>query len=294
MSPPPADRVPDPAAPLGAAPTTGGVPGRLPTGTLVAAGVLVVVAARLLHEIIGHGLPCLLGGGEWRGFSSSWTVCADEGMSSGTRLVQLAGGTLVQLVAGIGALAWLALRPPGRGLTYAALWQFAAVNLFLATGPLMIDPITGAHEWRDVLRVHLTHPAWRWGATALGVLLTVGGYILLLRLLEPLLATEPTRRRAIVRALAWGPFLVGVGLVLSLASWRNVLGMEAAYDAIMTAFGATSFLFWIPFSTSATAPSTPPRRTCTPIARSAPLVGTAAAIAVLTIWLLGPGVPLPY
>lgn len=293
-----------PRAPQQGEPISGAGPGERPSlptpeggqrpslPTLVAVGILVVVGARLLHEIVGHGLPCALGGGEWRGFSTSWTVCADEEMSARAKALQLAGGTLVQLLVGLGALGWLRLRPPSSGLRYAALWQVAAVNLFLATGPLMIDPVTGAHEWGDVLRLHLTAPAWRWGGMGVGLALTVGGYILLLRLLEPLLATAPTRRTALARALCWGPFLVGVGGVLPLAALRNVLGMEAASDSIMTVLGATSFLFWIPFSAAATAPEEPTHVHCTPIARVPILWGLALALALLTIWLVGPGVPI--
>ncbi|HLT29572.1 MAG TPA: hypothetical protein VK013_05990 [Myxococcaceae bacterium] len=260
--------------------------------TLLAVGLLVIIASRLLHEIVGHGLPCVLGGGEWRGFSTSWTVCADAGMSSTARGVQLAGGTVIQLLAGLFALGWLRLRPPTSGLGYAVLWQTAAVNLFLATGPLMIDPITGAHEWGDVLRLHLTAPAWRWGGMAVGAILTMGGYVLLLRQLEPLLASAPAWRTPLVRALCWGPLLLGAGLVLPLASLRNVLGMGAAYDSTMTVFGAVSFLFWIPFSATAAAPGKPPGFRCTPIARVPALWGLALVVAFLTIWLVGPGVPI--
>ncbi len=78
------------------------------------------------------------------------------------------------------------------------LWLFAAVSFTMATWNMVTLPLLGAGDWGDVAE-RLDHAGlWTAGVVAAGVVVTIVGYRLPLRLFMPDLSNYPALRHKIV------------------------------------------------------------------------------------------------
>src|SRR4029453_5725352 len=211
-------------------------------------GAIAVVAysiGNVVHEGLGHGGACVLGGGRPGGLNAIFFECS-EGLSPGGRRWLAAGGSLANLA--VAALAWIALQrvPRARGRARAFTWLLLAVNLLTAFGYLLFSGLGNIGDWAVV--VGLEAPlAWR-GALSIAraLLYFLVAPRLLMPLLDPFLGPAAEERQVRARTVCLLPYLVG-GLTFVTAGLLNPHGLYLVLiSAAAASFGGTSLLAWYP------------------------------------------------
>ena len=253
--------------------------------TLGSIGILAYMLASVLHEGLGHGGACLLAGAKPIALSSVYFEC-----SLTTRLV-LAGGTLMNLLAGA---AFFAL---GRltGRNYPRLkyffWISMTVNLFTGTGYFLFSGIAGIGDWGEFIQGLGYQWLWRIGLTIFGA----ATYLLAARIslleLRPLIGSDKVQRYRRAVRLSAIPYFAG-GILMCVAGALNPEGMILILiSAAASTFGGTSGLMWTThwLNRGTMIPYGPPAEPM-PIDKSWPLIVPAGLIAIAFIAVLGPSV----
>jgi len=254
--------------------------------TITIAGIALIayILASMLHEGVGHGGACLATGGKPIMVSTVAMEC-----SADNRLV-IAGGTLVNVVAG--ALFFVCGRMTSRTssrLKYF-LWLSMTVNLFTAAGYFLFSGIGGFGDWAMFIKGFRPQWAWRTGMTIFGA----AAYMLTGRLslleLRPLIGSDKKQRFIRAVRLTRVPYFAG-GILACLAGALNPDGLIlVALSAAASTFGGTSGLLWtidwlkrdrIPLGSEPEP---------IPIRRSWAWIATACVLALALIVVLGPGV----
>lgn len=257
------------------------------TLTIAGLGVLAYAAANVLHEGVGHGGACVLVGGTPRLLTSVSFDCACP--TAAAERVVAAAGTIVNLVVGGGA-AWAYGRAADRGPALRFfLWLFATINVMQGFGYFLFSGVGRIGDWADVMAP--VHPEWAWRVTlaiaggALYYLATVRAFSALARLIGGLPSDRfPIGKRLSLLAYAAGAVLYGVAGLLNPGGAVLLLVSAAA-----ASLGGTSGLAWGPKLLRAPqgGPSTPaPIR----IARDATILAAAVVVALVFIFVLGPGI----
>jgi hypothetical protein len=203
----------------------------------------------------------------------------------------LAGGTLVNLLAGC---VFLALgRLTGRGwprLKYF-WWISMAVNLFTGTGYFLFSGIGGIGDWGEFIKGLGPQWLWRIGLTIFGVVTYVLAARITLLELRPLIGSNKERRYQRAVRLSAIPYFAG-GILMCIAGALNPHGMMLILiSAAASTFGGTSGLMWSTnWLNRGTMISYGPLEEPMPIHRSWPLIVAAGAIAIAFVALLGPSV----
>lgn len=199
--------------------------------TVLAAALVAYLSAKILHEGVGHGLSCVAVGGDWQGVSTSWCIC--EGLEGTSRMFEKAAGTLANLLAGALALTRV------RGAYWYGVWIFAAVNLLMGAGYVMVDPIGGFGDWTAILE---GAPGWaRFAVAGVGLGLYLGTIRLLLRAAHPFVGADPGR----LRPLTLVPWITVGGVVMTGAALFNQLGPKFGLTSALATIGGTSALAWM-------------------------------------------------
>jgi hypothetical protein len=140
--------------------------------TAIAVGALAATMATLCHETLGHGLGCVGAGGHVTLLTSVWFRCSAWSASADV------GGPIGNLVAGSLALVLLSHTRPTPTVRLLLLLS-GALNLFWFMGQLTFESLTDRHDdWFWLLQAGR---AARW--RPVGVLVGIGGYVLVQRLL---------------------------------------------------------------------------------------------------------------
>lgn len=253
--------------------------------TVGSIGILAYMLGNVLHEALGHGGACLLVGARPLVLSSVHFEC-----SSDTRLV-FAGGTLINLLAGIVFFALGRLSGPSYPRWKYFFWISMTVNLYTGTGYFLFSGIGGIGDWAAFIQTLGHEWVWRIALTIFGgvtYLLTARISLLELR---PLIGSEKEERYQRAQRLASIPYFAG-GTLMCIAGALNPKGMILVLiSAAASTFGGTSGLLWatgwlnrgtlIPYGPTAEA---------MPIHRNRPLVVAACVVAIAFIVLLGPSV----
>ena len=212
--------------------------------TLLAVALVAWPLAKIVHEGLGHGLSCVIGGGQLIGISSSWCDCED--LPAAALRLEKAAGTLLNLAFAMGAFAWLKIRPPARPASRYFLWLTLTVQGFMGGGYLLTDPIFGFGDWtafleglpgQDFVRVLLVMA----GAMISMVMLGLG-----LQQLRPFLPAEMAARRRLSRLFCILPWAVVGGGVMTLAAAFNHYGLSFAGSSALATIGGGAFLAWLP------------------------------------------------
>jgi hypothetical protein len=138
---------------------------RLPT--IAAIALLAYVCADIAHHMLGHGVACLLEGGQLHLLSSIFVNCSLTGSA-----IDLAG-PLANLA--LGLIAALVTHVVPRRATAARLYciLLAAFNLLWFAMQLVFSAMTRTDDWAWPMReLHTAEPA-RYGMIAIGALLYV-------------------------------------------------------------------------------------------------------------------------
>jgi len=237
----------------------------------------------MVHEVLGHGLACLLTG--VRALSLS-TVALQTGTSN--RFVA-AAGSIANVVAGLLAM-WLFRRGKTFGAARYFLWLFAGLNLLNGTGYLLFSGVLDFGDWALVIAGLEPHWAWRLVMAAAGAVLYVGAIKLIAASAIPLVRGGAMDRREMPRLVF--PAYVAGGLLLVAAPALNRVSLSLVLTSgVSSGFGAMAGLVRVP--------SLIERRTKESVSMAAPLqfnLGWIIAgfmVAVAFVAVLGPGVRLP-
>ena len=253
--------------------------------TVGAIGILAYMLGSVLHEGVGHGGACLLAGAKPLALSSVYFECSLD-----SRLV-MAGGTLVNLLAG--SVFFVLGRLTGR--SYPRLkyffWLSMTVNLFTGTGYFLFSGIGGIGDWGVFIKGLGPQWPWRIGLTILGA----ATYLLAARIslleLRPLIGSNKQQRYRRAVRLSAIPYFAG-GILMCIAGALNPVGMVLVLiSAAASTFGGTSGLLWATdwLNRGTMVPYGPPAEPM-PIHRSWPLIVAAGALAIAFIGVLGPSV----
>jgi hypothetical protein len=253
--------------------------------TVGSIGILAYMLGSVLHEGVGHGGACLLVGAKPLALSSVYFECSLD-----SRLV-LAGGTLMNLLAG--AVFFALGRLTGRGyprLKYF-FWISMTVNLFTGTGYFLFSGIGGIGDWGAFIQGLGPQWPWRIGLTIFGAATyLLAGRISLVEL-RPLIGSNKEQRYQRAVRLSAIPYFAG-GILMCIAGALNPEGMILILiSAAASTFGGTSGLMWTTYwlNRGTVIPYGPPAEPM-PIHKSWPLIVAAAAIAIAFVGVLGPSV----
>jgi hypothetical protein len=254
------------------------------TLTVTAIAIIAYILATVLHEVLGHGGACLLVGGQPLVISTVHMEC-----SADSRMV-MAGGTLMNVIAG--ALAFALGRAISRtrsSLKYF-LWISMTVNLFIAAGYFAFSGIGGFGDWALFIQGLGSQWIWRVGMTIFGA----AAYMLVAQFslleLRPLIGSD--KRQRFVRAvrLSKMPYFAG-GILACVAGSLNPQGLIlVVMSAAASTFGGTSGLLWMMDWLKGGRIPLGSQPEPVPIRRSWPWIATAIALALAFIVVLGPGV----
>jgi hypothetical protein len=250
-----------------------------------AIAILAYMLGNVSHEGLGHGGACLLVGAKPLVLSSVHFEC-----SADSRLV-MAGGTMVNLLAGAAFFFLGRLTTPRYARLKYFFWIAMAVNLYSGTGYFLFSGIGGIGDWGDFIQGLGPQWPWRIGLTILGgVTYFLAARITLLEL-RPLIGSKKGERYRYALRLTAIPYFAG-GILMCIAGALNPKGMILILiSAAASTFGGTSGLLWATnwLNRGSMIPYGPPAEPV-PIDRSWPLIATAGVAAVVFICVLGPSV----
>jgi hypothetical protein len=248
--------------------------------TVVAISIVALMLGTMLHEGLGHGAVALLTG------TTSGTLSTVAWSSEFDSRLVAAGGTIVNLIAGL--LFWLALRCArnASAQTRFFLWISCAFNLFSGTGYFFFSGVTGFGDWQVVIAG--MHPYWLWRVLLIGV--GVAAYYCAMRLVGESLVRYlgvPVSHRARFRRLTWIPYFAAI-VIEVVAGLRNPLGVALVFESALpaTAGAQCALLFLVYYVPKSVAPGPSDK----PVARSYAWIVVSALLALVFILILGPGI----
>jgi hypothetical protein len=251
--------------------------------TILAIGVVSFTAVTVLHEAGGHGVACLLVGGEAPAVSSTELRC--DGPEGAARLAVTAAASLANIVVGVAAMAAGIALGPARGTWSYVLWLFGATNLFHAGSYMLIGPLANFGDWGYVARTLQPSLLWIITVTVLGwQLIALGSRLAHRPQWQPLLGIEPAERETRLQLLTRIP-LAGA-LVVSLAA--GLLSPLQPRYALVTSVIAPLVLLWLvrlPTWPESEDPAPPVR-----IAASWTWLVAGVLVGLGFVLLLGPGI----
>ena len=200
--------------------------------TIVSMAVIASALATLLHEGVGHGVVAALRGDVVTALTSNHLSAErpDKWVD--------AGGTIVNLLAGVAAL-MVARRLGERANARYFFWILAAMNLLPGAGYFLFSGVFGVGDWKEVIAGLPHQVAWRVGMALLGILLTVVVVRALAIAMRPFVVTN-SEYNTVGRL----PYYAGcafscVAGALDPLGWKLML-----LSTIPAAFGGTSGLMW--------------------------------------------------
>jgi len=253
--------------------------------TIAAIAVVVYAATSVIHEVVGHGGACLATGGRMAGMSAVHFQC-----DGGGAIVVAAGGTLMNIVAGLLLFAVLRRVPADRPHLRYAVWLGMVVNLMQAAGYFLFSGALGIGDWADILAATGGDGAARAAMASAGGLAYLGFVCFAARRLGPLLPSDRGAARRVARALTLVPWIAG-GLVSCLSGMFNPVGLVlVAISAAAASFGGTSGLAWMPdIIGTRWAPLRAAGVQSPALGRHRGWIAAGAVAAILFVGLLGPG-----
>jgi len=248
--------------------------------TICAISVLAAILANILHEGVGHGLTALLSGAD-SGLLT--TVAWSSAFES--RLVE-AGGTLVNLAAGLIFWFWLGSARGASMPTRYFLLIGCAFNLLSGTGYFFFSGVTDFGDWASVISGLYPHWLWRVLLVAVGA----ASYYAAVRVIGVSLVRcvgVPLEQPRRLRRLTTLPYVSAI-LLLSLAALLNPLGIQLLWQSALPATaGGQSGLLWLQYYIPR---ATEPQRRPEPLSRNYVWVGVAVVWAFLYVVVLGRGI----
>ena len=250
--------------------------------TLCAISIVATMLATMLHEGLGHAAVAIAT------LHASGTLTTVAWSSTYDSRLVLAGGTLVNLAAAL--VFWLLLRAARNAspdLRFFLLISMA-FNLFTGTGYFFFSGVSNFGDWAGVIQG--LHPHWL--LRVLLIILGVVTYYAAMRLVAGSLVRYlgvPASDRARFRRLTWTPYFAAL-VIEAIAGLRNPFGVRYVFESALAASagGHCALLFLVYYVPKSIAPG-PHQQS---IARSYAWIITSAVLALIFIFVLGPGIHL--
>jgi len=154
--------------------------------TLVAISTIAWILVNVSHEIIGHaGSAALLGIPVRVVSTTSTSIDGDQVSSIGAYRTIMAAGTVMNLVGGAAALILLRLQIQANSATRYFLWLFATFSFIIAAMNLVSVMLIGAGDWMEFIRELEPGGLWKAIIIGVGIIITIFGYIMPLRIWMP-------------------------------------------------------------------------------------------------------------
>ena len=250
--------------------------------TVCAVSLLAAALADVLHEGVGHAVLALFSGAQSGEIS---TVAWSSAYHS--RLVA-AGGTLVNLAAGLVFRLVLRGAKNFSAQTRYFLFTSLAFNLFVGTGYFFFSGVTNFGDWEEVIAP--LHPHWMWRTllVVVGIASYYGAILLVGSAMVRYVGVSLSESRRF-RNLTFIPYF-SAALLLGAGGLLNPVGIQLVWQsALPGAAGANCGLLWMRYYI--------PKRTVANwgspgIGRSYRWIVAAAVVALVFIFVLGRGIPL--
>ena len=255
--------------------------------TVCSIAIVAYLMANVLHEGVGHAAVCRAVGCRPQILTTAYVEWEAGFASDAAQRLISAGGTLVNLLAGLAFAALLQIFRTAGGPVRYFLWISTAVNILVGTGYFLFSGVIGIGDWIRVIDGWEPSSFWRTSLAVMGTVLYVGAIMFSLRLLAPLIGGQPGAIRRAVR-LTTVPYVLG-SVASTLGSLLNPMGAILVVISFAAHLGGTSGLAWMAqmfttrwFSLADGTPIDIPRQWSWMIA--------AAILLVLHIVVLGPGI----
>jgi hypothetical protein len=154
--------------------------------SLIAISILAWCSVNIFHEIIGHAGSAVVMGIPVHAVSTTtfYSEWGPMNTVAQSRIVN-AAGPVMNLVTGAIALVMLRLSGAKRTSTNYFLWLFSTFSFIIVTINLISAPLIGGGDFSEILRTVDNPNFWKPIIIGIGVILTIIGYILPLRLWIP-------------------------------------------------------------------------------------------------------------
>jgi hypothetical protein len=258
-------------------------PGPVDVLTVGAIAVITYALSTMLHEAVGHGGACLLIGAQ-----PIMVTTVSMDCSADSRLV-MAGGTIVNVVAGALFFAWGRITSCASPRLKFFLWLLMTVNLFTAAGYFVFSGIGGFGDWAMFIKGLGPEWAWRVGMTIFGA----AAYLVAVRLslleLRPIIGSDKQQRIVGAARLSKISYFTG-GILACVAGSLNPQGfILVVLSAGASTFGGTSGLLWMIDWLKGDRIPLGSKPEPLPIRRGWLWIASAFVVAVVYIAVLGPG-----
>jgi hypothetical protein len=251
--------------------------------TVIAVALVAYAACDMTHEVLGHGVACVLSG--VRPLSLS-TVALQTGTSS--RMVA-AAGSLANVIVGMLALL-LFRRGRGFGAARYFLWLFGSINLLNGTGYLLFSGLLDIGDWAVVIQDHYPRGVWRAFMVAIGATLYLGAIRLIASTMASLVRKGDVDRREVTR-LVFPAYIAGGLLFVAGSALNRISPGLILTSGVSSGFGAMAGLAIVPMLLE--------KRTAegagtgaAPMRFSPAWVVAGVLVTLVFVLLLGPGVRL--
>ena len=251
--------------------------------TICAISCIAIMLSTMLHEGLGHAAVAIAT------LHASGTLTTVAWSSTYDSRLVLAGGTLVNLIAGL--VFWLLLRAARRApasLRFFLLISMA-FNLFAGTGYFFFSGVSNFGDWAGVIQGISPHWLLRTGLIVGGAALYWGAMVVVGVSLVHSLGV-PLTDRTRFRRLTWIPYFAALVLD-AVAGLRNPFGVRFVFESALaaTAGGNCALLFLVHYIPKQTAPGPNAQR----VPRSYPWIILSVALVLVFILILGPGIQIP-
>ncbi|MGZ6068700.1 MAG: hypothetical protein ACXWUE_21670 [Polyangiales bacterium] len=241
--------------------------------TTIAAGLLAYLVSCVAHELVGHGLACILRGDHAVSISSLTFQCDRETPT------MLAGGSVLNLSMAVAA--WFALQRAEGGALRWFLWVALAVNAFGPALYLVLSPLAGFGDWHEFALSFGRPMGLVVALSGSGALLGFVAWPLVRRQLSSLCAGDTrTARRRVLPIYVLGAIAFAASALLGPQRWE-IFGFAMALGFV--GFGPLAAAALVPVpKTDAAQPVR--------ITRSWPWLATTGAFLLVFFAVLGPGI----
>lgn len=154
--------------------------------TLIAISTMAWILVNVSHEIIGHAGSAALLGIPVRAVSTTTaSIEWDQVTSIGAYRIIMASGAIMNFLGGVAALIILRLHKQANSPVRYFLWLFATFSFVIVTMNLVSVILLGAGDWIEVMRGLESLGLWKAIIIGVGLVITIFGFIMPLRLWMP-------------------------------------------------------------------------------------------------------------
>lgn len=210
--------------------------------TLVAISTMAWILVNVSHEILGHAGSAALLGIPVRAVSTTTAIIeGDQVTSIGAYRTIMAAGTLMNIMGGAAALILLRLQKQVDFAIRYFLWLFATFSFIIVAMNLVSIMLIGAGDWTEVTRELEPGGLWKAIVIGVGVIITIFGFVIPLRLWMPELRDN---RRAQLTITVIPVVTLIVIQSLSLIGSPFVRLLSGANHLLACVFAYLHFILW--------------------------------------------------